>query len=83
MCIDGEYQKFRTEATISGTQSSLLLNKYLLAGVLTEEYLREIMTTMGDRWTDEMVDELLHGAPISVSVMSLKSAMCVKWVGPF
>lgn len=22
------------------------------------------MTTMGDRWSDEMVDELLHGAPI-------------------
>ena len=22
------------------------------------------MTSMGDRWTDEMVDELLHGAPI-------------------
>ena len=46
---------------------------FVLAGVLTEEYLREIMTTMGDRWTDEMVDELLHGAPISVSVMCLKS----------
>ena len=45
----------------------------MFAGVLTEEYLREIMTTMGDRWTDEMVDELLHGAPISVSTMSLKS----------
>ena len=46
---------------------------FVLAGVLTEEYLREIMTTMGDRWTDEMVDELLHGAPISVSIMCLKS----------
>ena len=46
---------------------------FLLAGVLTEEYLREIMTTMGDRWTDEMVDELLHGAPISVSAVRLKS----------
>ena len=45
---------------------------FVLAGVLTEEYLREIMTTMGDRWTDEMVDELPHGAPISVSVMCLK-----------
>lgn len=22
------------------------------------------MTTMGDRWTDEKVDELFHGAPI-------------------
>ncbi len=33
-------------------------------GKLSEEYLRELMTTMGDRWTDEMVDELLHGAPI-------------------
>ena len=23
------------------------------------------MTTMGDRWSDEMVDELFHGAPIN------------------
>ena len=23
------------------------------------------MTTMGDRWTDQMVDELLHGSPIA------------------
>ncbi|KAK2144198.1 hypothetical protein LSH36_777g02106 [Paralvinella palmiformis] len=34
------------------------------AGIISEDRLREIMTSMGDRWTDEMVDELLHGAPI-------------------
>lgn len=33
-------------------------------GGITEDRLREIMTTMGDRWSDEMVDELFHGAPI-------------------
>ncbi|KAL3859518.1 hypothetical protein ACJMK2_009734 [Sinanodonta woodiana] len=33
-------------------------------GKLSEEYLRECLTTMGDRWTDEMVDDLFHGAPI-------------------
>ncbi len=43
----------------------------LILGTLTEERLREIMTTMGDRWTDEMVDELLYGAPISVSSANL------------
>nr|CDS23898.1 myosin regulatory light chain 2 smooth muscle [Echinococcus granulosus] len=33
-------------------------------GVISEERLRDLMTTMGDRWTDEKVDELFHGAPI-------------------
>ena len=33
-------------------------------GLLHEDYIRELMTTMGDRWSDDMVDELLHGAPI-------------------
>ena len=28
------------------------------------ERLRELMTTMGDRWSNEMVDELFYGAPI-------------------
>ena len=34
------------------------------SGFIGEEYLRECLTTMGDRWTDEMVDDLFHGAPI-------------------
>ena len=38
------------------------------AGELSEELLREVMTTMGDRWTDDMVDELLTGAPIKMGV---------------
>ncbi|GFN73545.1 myosin regulatory light chain [Plakobranchus ocellatus] len=33
-------------------------------GYITEDYLRECLMTMGDRWSEEMVDELLHGAPI-------------------
>ena len=32
--------------------------------MVSEERLREAMTTMGDRWTDEQVDELLNGAPL-------------------
>ncbi|XP_033727319.1 myosin regulatory light chain 12B-like [Pecten maximus] len=35
------------------------------AGYINEDYLRECLMTMGDRWSEEMVDELLHGAPIS------------------
>lgn len=30
------------------------------AGSINEDRLREVMTTMGDRWTDDMVDELFH-----------------------
>ncbi|KAF5397845.1 hypothetical protein EG68_12088 [Paragonimus skrjabini miyazakii] len=34
-------------------------------GVIAEDRLRELMTTMGDRWTHDKVDELFHGAPIA------------------
>ncbi|XP_059200500.1 myosin, light chain 12, genome duplicate 2 isoform X1 [Centropristis striata] len=33
-------------------------------GIIQEEYLRELLTTMGDRFTDEEVDELFREAPI-------------------
>ncbi|CAI9740280.1 myosin regulatory light chain 12A-like [Octopus vulgaris] len=34
------------------------------SGHINEDYLRECLVTMGDRWSEEMVDELFHGAPI-------------------
>lgn len=34
------------------------------SGNINEDYLRECLVTMGDRWSDEMVDDLFHGAPI-------------------
>ena len=33
-------------------------------GKLNEDYLRELLTTMGDRYTDEQVDEMFRDAPI-------------------
>lgn len=36
-------------------------------GQLNEEHLRELLTTMGDRFTDEQVDELYKDAPIKNS----------------
>lgn len=36
----------------------------LCPGFIQEEYLRELLTTMGDRFTDEEVDELFREAPI-------------------
>ncbi|XP_006896051.1 PREDICTED: myosin regulatory light chain 12B-like isoform X2 [Elephantulus edwardii] len=33
-------------------------------GTIQEDYLRELLTTMGDRFTDEEVDELYREAPI-------------------
>lgn len=33
-------------------------------GKVDEDYLRELLTTMGDRFTDEEVDEMFTGAPI-------------------
>jgi len=37
---------------------------FAATGKVGEEELRHIMTTMGDRWTHDMVDELFYGAPI-------------------
>uniref|UniRef100_A0A8R1U244 EF-hand domain-containing protein n=2 Tax=Onchocerca TaxID=6281 RepID=A0A8R1U244_ONCVO len=34
------------------------------SGFLSEDRLRELLTTMGDRYTDEQVDELFRDAPI-------------------
>ncbi|QQP37131.1 Myosin regulatory light chain_ nonmuscle, partial [Caligus rogercresseyi] len=34
------------------------------AGVMHEDRLRELLTTMGDRFTDEEVDEMYREAPI-------------------
>uniref|UniRef100_A0A8U8AJL9 Uncharacterized protein n=1 Tax=Geospiza parvula TaxID=87175 RepID=A0A8U8AJL9_GEOPR len=42
--------------------SSVLL--HCAPGFIQEDYLRELLTTMGDRFTDEEVDELYREAPI-------------------
>lgn len=39
-------------------------NLFTFLGVIQEDYLRELLTTMGDRFTDEEVDELFREAPI-------------------
>ena len=36
----------------------------LCTGKINEDYLRELLTTMGDRYTDEQVDEMFRDAPI-------------------
>merc|ERR1711981_122987 len=36
-------------------------------GKVNDEYLRELLTTMGDRFTHEQVDQLFHDAPIDQS----------------
>ncbi|ESO92628.1 hypothetical protein LOTGIDRAFT_190618 [Lottia gigantea] len=33
-------------------------------GFISEEYLKECMMTMGDRWSEDMVDELFNCSPI-------------------
>ena len=33
-------------------------------GFIPDEYFRECLMTMGDRWSEDMVDDLFHGAPI-------------------
>ena len=37
---------------------------YLCLGNINEDYLRELLTTMGDRFTDDQVDDMFREAPI-------------------
>ena len=37
---------------------------YLYLGNINEDYLRELLTTMGDRFTDDQVDDMFREAPI-------------------
>jgi myosin regulatory light chain 12 len=37
------------------------------SGKINVESLRELLTTMGDRFTDEEVEEMLRGAPVDAS----------------
>ena len=37
----------------------------LILGRINEDYLRELLTTMGDRFTDEQVDDMFREAPIN------------------
>ena len=39
--------------------------KMLILGRINEDYLRELLTTMGDRFTDEQVDDMFREAPIN------------------
>lgn len=43
---------------------SHLIGVTRVQGVIHEDHLRELLTTMGDRFTDEEVDELFREAPI-------------------
>ena len=45
--------------------SGRFLNRFL--GKLSEEYLRELLMTTGDRYTEDQVDELLREAPIDAN----------------
>lgn len=37
---------------------------FLFTGYIQEDYLRDLLTTMGDRFTEDEVDELFREAPI-------------------
>ena len=57
--------------TLSGRLKQVLLRMscYIFiiifsSGFLADDYLRECLMTMGDRWPEELVDDLFHGAPI-------------------
>jgi hypothetical protein len=42
----------------------IINNVQFVLGYIQEEYLKECLMTMGDRWSEDMVDDLVQGAPI-------------------
>jgi len=40
------------------------------SGVIAEERLRDLMTTMGERWSEDAMDDLLHDAPIKTGLFN-------------
>ncbi|KAF4788861.1 Myosin regulatory light chain 2, smooth muscle minor isoform [Turdus rufiventris] len=72
--IRNAFACFDEEATGQQNESLICLAAFCLffmpifkrefQGFIQEDYLRELLTTMGDRFTDEEVDELYREAPI-------------------
>lgn len=54
----------KSRFTLPGLGSLTPLSILHVQGVIHEDHLRELLTTMGDRFTDEEVDELFREAPI-------------------
>lgn len=61
--MDLKLNPARTHHSSSGQNATFHL-AVLPPGVIHEDHLRELLTTMGDRFTDEEVDELFREAPI-------------------
>lgn len=49
---------------LTASVCKFILHVIYFQGVIHEDHLRELLTTMGDRFTDEEVDELFREAPI-------------------
>ncbi|KAH9645228.1 hypothetical protein HF086_018273 [Spodoptera exigua] len=66
--IDQNRDGFVDKDDLHDMLASLGKDKYCFdeenQGVINEERLRELLTTMGDRFTDDDVDEMLREAPI-------------------
>lgn len=41
-------------------------------GLIQDEFLRECLMTMGERWTEDQVEDLFHGAPIHNGLFDYK-----------
>lgn len=65
--IRNAFQCFDEDCTGRRLTKRLVITRdqpFSFLGAINEDYLRELLTTMGDRYTDEQVDELFKDAPI-------------------
>lgn len=45
---------------------------FSLIGLINDEFLKECLMTMGERWNEDMVEDLFHGAPIHNGLFDYK-----------
>ena len=55
----------------------------LFLGKLNEDYLRELLTTMGDRFNDDQVDEMFREAPIDNNTSEFDYRAVSLFIKPF
>ncbi|KAL4692730.1 hypothetical protein H8959_016540 [Pygathrix nigripes] len=66
MFEQSQIQEFKEAFTIDQNRDGFINKEDLhdITGTIQEDDLRELLTTMGDQFTDEEVDELYREAPI-------------------
>lgn len=50
----------------------IIVDWFSFIGLINDEFLKECLMTMGERWSEDMVEDLFHGAPIHNGLFDYK-----------